>query len=382
MLGGRPLLDGDGVLINDNASQAWWRASIRETRGRQALIHYTGCDPAWDEWIDVDSPKLIRMDDVESRKDESAFQSDTAMEGVDDEELLEQYRQQRWEDNARWQLNTFAQAQLGSWKGTMDLYSLDAVERVKLVQDLVGGSCSSEARVCASNTIEIRDEMPAGASSLVVQAELGIQSFRPEVGNMAVASAFSLTCATSNASSTGGESDAEEGLLVEIALGEEQRRVRCKLLYAPPAVEGDEPGTRCVSRVAVVREVRGGGEFIDGNAGSPDIDGTPGRGLYDPPKVDKSRYISLYCEGGVTLVFPTAVPSGEGGVISLDWIAVSVHRVGWQTRASAIRMQRPAPPWFAKARATAHDGVHVWRLPFSLPRRARCDTRLIANSTC
>ena len=76
-----------------------------------------------------------------------------------------------------------------------------------------------------------------------------------------------------------------------------------------------------VRNVAIVREVLGGGEFVDGDAGDGDIDGTPGRGLYDPPLGDKSGYISLYCEGGVTLVFPTVVAANGPGVISLDWIA-------------------------------------------------------------
>ena len=37
------------------------------------------------------------------------------------------------------------------------------------------------------------------------------------------------------------------------------------------------------------------------------------------------RYISLYLEGGLTLVFPTSVAHGSGGCISLDWVAGSMR---------------------------------------------------------
>ena len=40
-----------------------------------------------------------------------------------------------------------------------------------------------------------------------------------------------------------------------------------------------------------------------------------------PPKGDKRGYCSLYCEGGITLVFPTSVDAGASGFLSLDWIA-------------------------------------------------------------
>lgn len=31
--------------------------------------------------------------------------------------------------------------------------------------------------------------------------------------------------------------------------------------------------------------------------------------------------MTLYCEGGVTLVFPTEIPADSAGAISLDWVA-------------------------------------------------------------
>ena len=290
LLGGRIVEMGDGLLVNDDASGAWWRASVQDTRPGQVLVHYTGCDPEWDEWMDVDSPKISRMDEVEQKKDERAFQSDSVEDDIDDEELLAQMRSKRWDDNARWQLNVFAQAHLGEWAGSLELYSADEAGRMQLVDDLESATCSCDSRVCASNTIELAEALPSGAAALMHCKELGLESFRPEVGNMAVASAFSLVrggLADGTAAGTEGDE-----LLIELALGEKERRVRCKLLYVPDAAGGE--GAMRVASVGIVREVRGGGEFIDANAGSGDIDGTPGRGLYDPPPaVDKSLYISL-----------------------------------------------------------------------------------------
>jgi hypothetical protein len=321
-LGGRPVEVGDGVLVNDDASGAWWRASIQDVRPGQVFVHYTGCDNSWDEWFDIDSPKISRMDTEEQRKDDSAFQSDTIEEDIEDEALLEQYRQKRWDDNARWQLNTFAQSQLGKWAGHMELYLADDAGRM-LPKELKSTACSCEARVCASNTIGLTESLPEAAAQLTLEAELGLAAFRPEVGNMAVASAFSVS---RRGADVGGESArAGEPLLLELALGEAERRVRCKLLYVADRGEAAAVRPYSIAQLAIVREVRGGGQFIDGNAGSADLDGTPGRGLYDPPPGDKSGYISLYLEGGMTLAFPTSVAAGAAGVISLDWIAGSMR---------------------------------------------------------
>ena len=113
LLGGTPVELGDPLLCRDEESDAWWRASVRDTRENEVLVHFMGCDEAWDVWMDVRSPDISRMDSVEQKKDNNAFQSDTYETGLDDEELLAQYREERWDDNARWQLTTFAQAQVG-----------------------------------------------------------------------------------------------------------------------------------------------------------------------------------------------------------------------------------------------------------------------------
>jgi len=94
--------------------------------------------------------------------------------------------------------------------------------------------------------------------------------------------------------------------------------VRVKLFYSEAAEDG-----RRLERIALLREtVCGSGEWTN-NADENDLDGSPGRGLYDPPPGahDLSSYITLYCDGGLTLKFPTAIPSATPGYISLDWIA-------------------------------------------------------------
>ena len=84
----------------------------------------------------------------------------------------------------------------------------------------------------------------------------------------------------------------------------------------------------------MVREARSGRAFIASDDSVRDaVDGAPGRGLYDPPPGDKRDYCSLYCEGGITLVFPTTIGAGGGGFLSLDWVA---GRMRYQVRASYI----------------------------------------------
>ena len=57
---------------------------------------------------------------------DKAFQMDEYMDSLEDEELLEQMRQRKWAENARWQLNVFAQAQLGEWAGEATMYEVAA----------------------------------------------------------------------------------------------------------------------------------------------------------------------------------------------------------------------------------------------------------------
>ena len=65
-------------------------------------------------------------------------------------------------------------------------------------------------------------------------------------------------------------------------------------------------------QLALIRETLCGAAPPPGAdpAAEVDLDGTPGRGLYDPPAGRSDDYLSLYCEGGLTLVFPTKLELG------------------------------------------------------------------------
>lgn len=45
MVGGRPISEGEGLLARDDESNAWWRATVKQIRGSEVLIHYTGAPP-------------------------------------------------------------------------------------------------------------------------------------------------------------------------------------------------------------------------------------------------------------------------------------------------------------------------------------------------
>lgn len=279
---------------------------------------HSGCDDAWDVWLDAGSPNLSSMDTMERATADTAFQSDeyeNTLANLDDDALLEKYREQRWDDNAKWQLTTFVEGQLGKWAGRMTRYEPETAEEGTVRLVAAGESaCSCNVRV----TVEVGEQAVAvsdtlESAELATDQEMGAAAFRPEVGNMAVGKCFTFASAAA-----GG------GLFVEVAIREAERRVRCKLAYA-----ADGGGDLKVASVGVVREVDGGGAFVDGGTGgSDDVDGTPGRGLYSPPPLagdQKRNYCTLYCEGGVTLAFPTALGAADGGCISLDWIAGSMR---------------------------------------------------------
>lgn len=114
-VGGQPVEEGDGLLCRDEESDAWWRATVKDIDGTRVLVHYTGCSDEWDLWMEASSTDLMRAEDGGVQK--SSFQSEEYEEGLDDEELLEAMRERKWAENARWQLNVFAQEQLGDWQG-------------------------------------------------------------------------------------------------------------------------------------------------------------------------------------------------------------------------------------------------------------------------
>lgn len=316
MIGGKVVEVGDRVLCRDDESDAWWSAWIRQIRGSELLITFVGCDNAWDTWMDASSPDLTLMDAVDKKKEEQSFQADTFEETLTDDEMIEEYRKQRWDDNARWQLTTFAEAQMGGFGGTAELY--EAVgDRVKKMTGPWLPTSTSEAKIVGAQEVQLTETLPAPVANLALDLHIGVERFRPELGNMAVGGAYTLAVP-----SKGADGKEDGGWLLEMCLREESRRVRCKLLYRPSEDLESNAAMR-ISSVAIVRETEGGVEFVssDSEVDVSDLDGSPGRGLYDPPPGSKLGYISVYSEGGITLVFPNEVAAGNSGVISLDWIA-------------------------------------------------------------
>lgn len=303
LLGGIPAVVDDAILARDEASDAWWRASVRAVRGSQVLVHYSGCDDSWDEWVEASSPNLVRMDETERAQAASAFQSDELEEALEDEELLAKFREQRWEQNARWQLDVFAKAHEGAWTGECVEY--DCTTKGGGNPSFAAGApapCTSSVAISSAETVTWAETHADAA--LAINEEFGFDKFRPERGNMAVSNAYTLS-----APAEGG------GVLLELGLRDARagRRLRCKLAYAP---SGDDEMR--LARLAVIREAEAG---ADGAAERDE----PGGPLYDPPPGSREGYCSLYLERGLTLLFPAAIASAKRGVICADWSASAMR---------------------------------------------------------
>lgn len=315
-VGGQPVEEGDGLLCRDAESDAWWRATVREVDGSRVLVHYTGCSDDWDLWMEASSTDLMRAEDGGAR--ESSFQSEEYEAGLDDEELLEAMRERKWAENARWQLNVFAQEQLGEWQGKCTVYELTPGEDG--VPRLVEGAtteCASGAVISGGDEVTWRDELgdELALAPMSTGATLSSESFYPQKqGNMAVGNAFTLS-----------SGPASVPLLLELGLKEAAERVRAKLVYDLDETD-DAPQMR-LRRVAIVREASGSAA-VDA-AADDDGPGRPGSGLYDTPAGNKEKYCSLYCEGGLTLVCPFVLPlapdADARGCISLDWTGAKMR---------------------------------------------------------
>jgi len=141
-------------------------------------------------------------------------------------------------------------------------------------------------------------------------------SFDRQRGCACVGNGYSFTA---GAGEHGEDAGADGALLFELGLREEGRRVRVKFAYAA-APEGD----LSLERVLVAREAESGGGGGGGGGGAEE-ELPPGSGLYDPPPGDRTRYCSLYCDGGITLVFPASLGRDEPGFVSVDWTAGSMR---------------------------------------------------------
>jgi len=307
LIGGVPVSEGDAVLCKDHESQAWWRATVRKAEGERVLVHYMGCDDSWDEWFEAASPNILAIDAQEAAR--AAFQSQEAemvLEGMDDASILDAYRQQKWDNNARWQLSTFAQTQLGKWEGTLVCYepSRTADGSVRMVET---GAHATKASAVVVKDGEIEWHETLHDERLVTTRTLRAASFDRERGTNCVGNGYSFTAGT-GAEGEGVGSDGS--LMFELGLRDAHQRVRVKFAFS----QGTE-GNMEIERVAVVREVESTLPM------EPPQKLPPGGGLYDPPPGDRANYCSLYCDGGLTLVFPVKVAPEMQGFVSVDWTA-------------------------------------------------------------
>ena len=159
-VGGQPVEEGDGLLCRDEESDAWWRATVKDIDGSRVLVHYTGCSDEWDLWMEASSTDLMRAEDGGVQK--SSFQSEEYEEGLDDEELLEAMRERKWAENARWQLNVFAQEQLGDWQGGRPCESKAGV----------AGQRGPSGRLAKAGRSLGQPEAPSGAASQPPERQL------------------------------------------------------------------------------------------------------------------------------------------------------------------------------------------------------------------
>lgn len=308
LVGGQPIVEGDGLIVRDEESSAWWRATVRELQDGRVKVHFMGTDDSWDAWYDGNSPDLMRVDAAEANR--PAFQSEELDLSLDDDELLEALRQKKWDANARWQLSTFAQTHLGEWVGAATTYTLTD-DGLGMSQDGPPAACVTTAFVPADSVIswnEVLADAPLSLGNLTLTPD----SFARTVGTMCVGGAYSISRdLASGASGAVGSEGA--GLLLELGVAESGRRVRAKLLYAAPGGSGE----LSLQRLALLQETES--STPRSALSAADVSERVGSGLYDPPQGDRQRYQSLYCEGAVTLVFPRSLPAETPGFVSLDW---------------------------------------------------------------
>mmetsp|Transcript_24680 Transcript_24680/g.50069 ORF Transcript_24680/g.50069 Transcript_24680/m.50069 type:complete len:326 (+) Transcript_24680:27-1004(+) len=229
----------------------------------------------------------------------------------------EAMRQRKWVKNAPWPLNVFAHQHLGEWRGKCTVYEVEAgSEGVPRLVEGATTECASGAVIGGGDAVVWTDELGGeeAMAAMCTNASVSSESFGELGGNMAVGNAFTLSSGPASAP-----------LLLELGFKEGAECVRAKIVY-----DLDESGAApqmTLRRVAIVREASGSAA---GDAVAAMMTRTPGTGLYDTPSGDKEKllqkYCSLYCDGGLTLVCPFALPLADSrGCISLDWTGAKMR---------------------------------------------------------
>ncbi|KAG8471208.1 hypothetical protein KFE25_009629 [Diacronema lutheri] len=372
---GQVLSEGSAILVADEHG-TWWTAVVVDVRSAggdvDILVHYRGCDPAWDEWLAAASGRVVPQPpapDGLSASDETWRDVDDGLDPVTDAELLAKLRAERQIVVDQWQYNTLCAAHGGQWAGVALRYAVRGQPdgaRIRLQADewcACSAAVRAEGELADTRTITISEAAPSGRAAAGARASLTLTAsqMRAPFGHMAVGGAYTLTHSPA-AAALGARSD-DEPLVVEIGVahaseGAAERaeragagahpaqrplqRVRCTLGYSPFADMGAGADMRRRARqiewVEVAREVllASGASALpapQGLAARPAapvelpawataLAGEAGKGLYDPEaQRDGVGLYSLYCAGGLTVVLPTELLAGTPAALSVDWDA-------------------------------------------------------------
>lgn len=383
VLEGQTISGGSDVLVADEHG-SWWTAVVVDVRRASGdvdiLVHYRGCDPAWDEWLAADSGRVIPQPKTlenMSAGDETWRDVDDGLDPVTDADLLAKLRAERQAIVDQWQYNTLCAVHEGTWVGTVTRYESrsEMGEPLRLQADqgsAISAAMRADGDLASSRTITVSECAPAdpqSARAALARPPLVLQpaELRAARGHMAVGGAYTLTHSPSGALSALPPD--EQPLLIEIALAhpsdrasisgsaspgaaagsvgtaaagagpERKQRVRCTLSYSPfvASAQADGGGSaqraRRIEWVEIARETSllpgapapgAGSDGAGGDAGLPQwasaLRGEAGTGLYDPEaqRVASGLY-SLYCAGGLTVVLPTQLLAGVPAALSVDW---------------------------------------------------------------
>ncbi|CAM9432049.1 unnamed protein product [Ectocarpus sp. 12 AP-2014] len=278
-----------------------------------------------------------------------------------DEETLASWRLEKLLANDRWQFGKYGTQNVGNWIGDWQEYVAEDLSAGSDPESDIGAMIGiiPGKKFVATTKITRRVIESAGDTKIFEheqgqatggegQGAVGYEpeacpqpvvetlfsdSFRGGNGTQVVGNAYT---SAENLAVAGGGAD---GPWIEVGLRVQDVRMRCVFEYGPgaggsvdaeggegvPAPEAAAAATRSTSirRVFVVREGLDRLPPEDADK-EPELYGSAGKGLYDPPSLSRSPlYFSIYAEGGLTMRFPLQVEEGQGGVFSVDWTAGS-----------------------------------------------------------
>lgn len=328
-----------------------WPAQDGDYLGRIAQLYGDGTygvhylmDDSFEGGVTRDRLTLARDAPDSGFQQQSSW--DDELPDETDEELLAVYRAQQIEANDNFQFSEFA-GQSGEWFGLVQRWQLqpdlqlapvtegaDAsgfVARSRWLMEIKGetildGGRRAESvtgvdrsmRIVSSTVQGGADEallfpgFDAEAAGEPEVAEFLPSSLRPDLGNQACGQTFTRSYFVS------GDEESADDIIHELALREENCRVRLRVQYAPSSVLD---GAVCRWRLRVVDMFK---EKLDAFPTADDfvLKGPRGTGIYDGasiPARDDSNYQGLFADGKVTAVVPIELMADRRGAVVLDW---------------------------------------------------------------